>query len=346
MTSKDAKYLLAFLLPVSAYLGLHFQGIFAPGSVYLAFIVIPLMDQLFKPDPSNRNPNVESGFLRVFFDLLLVLNLPIILIIIFKFIDVLTNSDLSNGEIIGSTLNLGLVFATCGINVAHELGHRDSRIFRECARFLLLPSLYTHFTISHNYGHHKWVGSERDKVTARKNEMVFIFWIRAIIGVYTEAWQIENRRLRSQGRVTFSFRNEMLYNTVLHVLYLLVLYFFLGVQMLVLFLFAALISVLLLETIDYVEHYGIIRKRSESGMLERVSAKHSWNSNHIIGRIFLFELVRHADHHLHANKPYENLNHIDESPQLPYGYPLSIILALIPPVWFRIMNPMVEKLYK
>ena len=211
------------------------------------------------------------------------------------------------------------------------------------AKILLLPSLYCHFTISHNYGHHKWIGSKNDAVTARKNEVLFSFWIRAISGVYKEAWTIENRRLKRAGLVRWHWTNEMLLNTILQLLYLGIILYFFSLATCFFLLLSAIISVLLLETIDYVEHYAIQRKVLDSGQLERVNGSHSWNSNHVLGRIFLFELVRHADHHLNANKKFQSLHHIDESPELPYGYPMSILIALVPPLWFKIMNPKVEK---
>ncbi|HJW30714.1 MAG TPA: fatty acid desaturase, partial [Saprospiraceae bacterium] len=110
------------------------------------------------------------------------------------------------------------------------------------------------------------------------------------------------------------------------------------------FILAALWGILFLETVNYIEHYGLVRKKLDSGRYEPMSDLHSWNSNHELGRVLLFELVRHADHHYQTTRKYQMLRHLDRSPQLPFGYPMSIVIALIPPLWFAMMNPRVEAL--
>jgi alkane 1-monooxygenase len=119
-----------------------------------------------------------------------------------------------------------------------------------------------------------------------------------------------------------------------------------GVGGLIAYICAALVGIISLESVNYIEHYGLVRKRLASGRYEAMSESHSWNSNHELGRIMLFELVRHADHHYQTTRKYQALRHLDKSPQLPFGYPMSIILALVPPLWFRVMNPRVDRLQR
>lgn len=344
MNRKDAKYLIAFLLPLSAYIGLELRGIFAPGSLYLAFGIIPVFDQLITKDQSNNTAEEKlSKEKRVWFDLLLWLNIPIVYFIMFRFAYLIQEVPLSMFEQIALSVNIGLVFSTSGINVAHELGHRTEWYNKLFARILLLPSLYMHFTLAHNYGHHKNVGTPNDSVTARKNESIYRFLPRAVFGFYREAWKIESRRLKKLGLIAFHWKNEMIRNTMLQTFYVIALLYYFDLRIMTLLLVSAIFSFLLLETIDYVEHYGLKRKKLVSGKFERLSRMHSWNSDHRLGRIFLFELVRHGDHHMQSTKKYQNLDHLDRSPELPFGYPMSIILALIPPIWFSIMNPLTEQ---
>lgn len=344
MTRKDAKYLIAFFLPLSAWMGLEWRGLLAPGAVYLAFGIIPFLDQLIDPDKSNRSP--EEKLTRekwIWFDLLLWLNVPIVYFLLIRYAQIVQSTPLNLFEQVALCFNIGLVFSTCGINVAHELGHREDWYNKLAARLLLVPSFYSHFTISHNFGHHKLVGTPEDSVTARKNESIYRFWPRAVAGVYKEAWKIETVRLRKAKLSVYSWNNDMIRNTILQILYLSIILYFFDFRSLLFLIFSAVISFLLLETTDYIEHYGLKRKRLPSGKFERVSLMHAWNSDHRIGRIFLFELVRHGDHHLQTIKKYQNLDHLEKAPELPYGYPMSILLALVPPVWFKIMNPLADQ---
>jgi alkane 1-monooxygenase len=162
--------------------------------------------------------------------------------------------------------------------------------------------------------------------------------------VYLNAWKLELERLERRGIQGISLRNEMIVFHVMHLLYLALVWWLFGVKGMLFALLIAVIGILLLETVNYIEHYGLLRKVMPSGSYERVLPRHSWNSNHDLGRIFLYELTRHSDHHYKASRKYQVLRHFDESPQLPYGYPASMMMALIPPVWFRVMNDKVAAL--
>ena len=135
----------------------------------------------------------------------------------------------------------------------------------------------------------------------------------------------------------------MIFYTLFQILFLLFIYYNFGLYLTILSLVMSVVSFLFLETINYVEHYGLLRKKELSGRYERVKPHHSWNSNHVFGRLMMFNLSRHSDHHYKAHKKYQVLNHHDAAPQLPTGYPGMMILSLIPPLWFHIMNPKLDQ---
>ncbi len=342
MKIRDLKYLLAYLIPISAFIALVFQSFWSYSTVILAFLILPLIELSTRPDPVNHDINVEQQRrVNRFFDWLLYLNIPIIyLLIIMTARAVYQGTDLLTT--IGLTLNLGIVLSTAGINVAHEIGHRKGIGNKIAASLLLIPSLYGHFTIEHNNGHHKWVATPDDPVTAKYNQSIYSFIFTAVYGVYMSAWKIAFRSMERQGLPKFHYKNELIWISIAQVILLGIYHFAGGWMLLLIGICAAVVSFCLLETIDYVEHYGLQRKLLPSGKYERVSERHSWNSDHEMGRIFLYELTRHTDHHMHANRKYQTLRHMDGSPQLPYGYPASILMALVPPIWFKTMNPRVK----
>ena len=237
---------------------------------------------------------------------------------------------------------MGLLLGSSGINVAHELGHKNSLLAKTSAILLLTPSLYTHFYVEHNRGHHKNVATPEDPATAFKGMSLYRFWIRSTIGSYMHAWVLENQRLKAESFFAKIYKNQMVWFSLIIVGYVTVVMTLFASNAVLYVLLAGIISFLFLETINYVEHYGLMRKQTSSGRYERVQPWHSWNSNHYLGRIILYELTRHSDHHFLANKKYQILDHHDTSPQLPYGYPSSMLISMVPPLWFSIMNKRVD----
>ncbi len=340
---KDWKYLLAYLVPASAILALMWQGAWAWATVLLAFVVVPVLE-VFTPVSSLNvsEANEDSRLHRRWFDGLLYLNVPLLFSIVVGYVFIVENQALSLVELIGLTLSVGIVVGANGINVAHELGHRNTRGEQFLSKLLLLPALYQHFFVEHNRGHHKHVATDRDPASARFGENLYTFWWRSVTGSWRSAWDIERERLQKEGRPVWSWSNEMLRFTVYQTGWLAVVFAFTGWRGLLGAVAVAVVGFLLLETINYVEHYGLRRRLLDSGRPEPVGPQHSWNSNHEVGRILLYELTRHSDHHFKATRKYQILRHLDESPQLPYGYPTSIVLALLPPLWFAVMNPRVS----
>jgi alkane 1-monooxygenase len=336
---KDLKYILAYIIPFSGWLALDNKGAWSWATVILAFGIIPIVDALIPISIENIPEEEEASRVKkVIFDIFLYICAPICLLLTFYYLHVVQTNFLTNSELIGLTLSIGIVLGATGINVAHELGHRTDKLSQFFAKFGLLFVLYQHFFIEHNRGHHKNVATVLDPATARKNEMVYVFFFRSIIGQYIGAWALEKERLRRDNKSLLSWENEMIRFTVYELLYLLFVVFYFGIALIPFAIAIALIGVLLLEIINYIEHYGLQRKLGVSGRYERVLPKHSWNSDHTMGRIILFELTRHSDHHYKSTRKYQILRHLDESLQLPLGYPGSMLLALIPPLWFVIMN--------
>jgi len=344
---KDLKYLLAYVAPISAFIGLYFQGWLAPGSFYVAFVIIPIIEVFRSGSSENLSETEEDSKVKaIFFDVLLWLNLPLLYLLISYFLYIVTTATLSTWEITFSIINVGIVVSTIGINVAHELGHRQNKVEQFMSKALLTTALYTHFFIEHNRGHHKHVATFEDPATARLNEPLYVFWFRSSIFGYIGAWKIEAKRLRKMGKSPISLQNEMITLQAVQILYLVLVGVAFGPIAVAYAIGIAVVGFLLLETVNYVEHYGLVRKKLPSGKYENVQPWHSWNSNHDLGRIYLYELTRHSDHHFKANRKYQVLRNFKESPQLPYGYPASMLISAVPPIWYRLMNRRVASISK
>lgn len=333
------KYLGAYSIPIVGILGIYFGGIWSYGALLFAFVAIPIMELLL---PINKDNYDEETIIERtenrFFDVLLYLNVPIVYGSIIYSLIKITQNNLSTFEIVGITLSLGIILGANGINVAHELGHRKNLAEKILGKLLLIPSHYTHFFIEHNHGHHLHVSTPNDPSTAKYNQNLYAFWIQTVTGTYTKAWEIQKKLNEVNKTSFFSLKNDMFWFTIIQISYMVLIFAFFEINGFLLALFAGIIGFLLLETINYIEHYGLKRNQLASGRFERVSEKHSWNSNHILGRIVLYELTRHSDHHYKSQKQYQILEYHDVSPQMPFGYPTSMVMSFFPPLWFSVMN--------
>ncbi len=340
---KDSKYLWAYTGTLAAIAGIHYSGVWSFGFFYLAFVILPIFEFFTPLDNTNVVENLEDKRSNIFFfDLLLYSHVPIMYAVLFYALHKATTQSLTTLEVVGYVLNLGIFIGAFGINIAHELGHREKKIEQIFSTLLLLPALYSHFTIEHNRGHHKNVATDLDPSSARFNENLYSFWFRSVSGVYKEAWQLANDDMKRDGLPVFSLKNPMVRTTVYQIAYIVGVFLLFGSFGLFLAVLMGLVGFLLLETINYVEHYGLRRQILSNGRFENVLPQHSWNSEHALGRIFLFELTRHSDHHYKANRKFQILRHFDQAPELPVGYPASIIMALVPPLWFSVMNKKVK----
>ncbi len=336
---KDLKYLAALSIPIVASIGLYFGGIYSFITPVFAFVIIPVLELIFPVDTLNYSQEEsQSRLTNIFFDWLLYINLPIVFALVVYSLFIIKSHELETYEFVGFVISLGIVLGVNGINVGHELGHRQSTNERFIGKALLLPALYMHFYIEHNFGHHLHAATKEDPATARFNQTVYAFWFSSIIRQYLSAWKIQMKLLQNHHLSFLSVKNDMFWFTLIQTLYLHSVYLIFGNSGFVFAFFSAITGFILLETVNYIEHYGLLRLKTPSGRYERVKEIHSWNSNHVIGRIVLYELTRHSDHHYKTSKKYQTLECYDESPQMPFGYPTSMVLAMIPPLWFHIMN--------
>jgi len=342
---RDLKYLLAYLLPLAGYLGLYCGGVWSFGSIYVAFVILPLLEFILPARDANHAPEEEpERAARSLFDYLLYFNLPILIGAVVYLLHVVTTRELATYELTGMVMNVGLMIGTIGINVGHELGHRANKAEQWLAQALLMFGLYMHFFIEHNRGHHRHVATPLDPATSRRNQPIYIFWVRSTALSWWHAWELEAERLGKAGKSALSLDNQMLRFQLIQLAYLGLVFAVFGFTGLWVAVAAAVFGFLMLETVNYIEHYGLLRRKNAAGRYEPVLPVHSWNSNHEMGRIFLYELTRHSDHHYRASRKYQVLRAFEESPQLPSGYPACMILALFPPLWFAVMNPRLEGL--
>ena len=330
------KYFAGLVIPVLAVVSLFADGFLTFLTPAFFFLLVPTIELFLKPDHTNLDSKeIESRKASKTFTLLAITTVIGSWMILGGFLFVIANTNVSSIEFIGRLLSMGMV-AAVAINVGHELGHRSDRVERMFGEAGLLISLENHFLPYHNMGHHKNVGTEKDAATARRGETYFLFALRSQWMSYVQAWQLETKRITRLGKSVIY--NRMVIYTILQISLCASVFALFGTKVLIAFLISALIGKAILEAANYIEHYGLVRKKNSEGVLERVMPKHSWNSDHVLGRAIMFELSRHSDHHFRASKEYQTLESISEAPQLPTGYPGMMILALFPPVFFKVMD--------
>lgn len=336
---KDLKYLAAFSIPLVAFLSLYLKGVYYYLTPLYAFVFLPFLEMLLPVDATNiEGAEQEERQKNKIFDWLLYLNLPVIYLLLSYALISINNHEMVPYELIGLVSSVGIVLGVNGINVGHELGHRQSTFERFIGKALLLPSFYMHFYIEHNHGHHLHAATKEDPATALYNQSVYSFWFTSVTRQYISAWKIQMKLLRNNDKGFFSLKNDMFWTLIIQLAYLALVFVFFGKIGLLVGIGSGVVGFLLLETVNYIEHYGLLRLKTKSGRYERVREVHSWNSNHVLGRIVLYELTRHSDHHYKSSKKYQLLDYHDISPQMPFGYPTSMVMSLIPPLWFSIMN--------
>lgn len=338
------RYLLAYTIPLLVFWSMNQGGLYTWLPVFYVFLAIPIADYLVGRDTGNLHDDAESRAKNSFlYTLILWLFIPVQFALIFWLGHLFISGHLEGLAVAGAVLSIALSNGGIGITIAHELIHRTSKFEQILGRILLMSVLYMHFAIEHVRGHHATVATEEDPASARKGESFYAYLFPSIIGQFSSAWHLETERLRKIKAPKYSWHNEMIIFTVAQILFCVLILFLFGWAYLGLFLITSFLSFSLLEVVNYLEHYGLERDKKSNGRYEKVSHHHSWNSDHILSRMFLFELTRHSDHHAVASRKYQVLRTHEDAPQLPTGYPGMILIALVPPLWFKIMDPLVEK---
>ncbi|MEU6580118.1 alkane 1-monooxygenase [Nocardia sp. NPDC046763] len=307
----------------------------------IALILVPALDWLVGEDGTNpRDEDYELLSNDRYYRWCTYLFLPVQLIGLAIATHMWSRDELSVVDKLGLSTTVGVVGAI-GINAAHELGHRVEHLERWLAKFALAQSSYGHFYVEHNKGHHARVATPEDPASARLGESLWEFLPRSVIGGFGSALRLEQGRLQRKGLRWWTIHNNILQAwSMTLVLYATLLLAF-GPKMLPYLLLQAVLGAGLLETVNYVEHYGLLRRQLPNGRWARCSPADSWNSDRMVTNIFLFHLQRHSDHHANPGRRYQTLRSSGEAPQLPAGYATMILLAAVPPLWRRVMDPRV-----
>ena len=310
---------------------------------FIVFVFLPLSDYVFPEDWLNPTPvqykKLDDDF---YFRIPLFLSVAVEWIYYFVFIKHLCNEPFDLIYWSGALFITGTLVAT-NFMAAHELFHKHDALGRWVGGLTITKMLYTHFFIEHQYGHHKWVATPHDPATSRFGEPLYHYLPRSIIGSFISAWNIEKRRLVEIEECSTHWhpKNRMIWYVLGYFAFPLAIYAYFGCAGMLVSLYLAFHSVFFLESINYLEHYGLERKEVSPGEYEKVNITHSWNAPHRITNYVLFKLQRHSDHHENGYKPYQTLATYDESPMLPNGYAFCILLSFCPPFWFKIINPYV-----
>ncbi len=248
------------------------------------------------------------------------------------------SGDLTVLDKVGLALTEAMV-SGIAINTAHELGHKRDRLERWLSKIALAQSGYGHFFVEHNRGHHVRVATPEDPASARLGESFWAFLPRTVSGSLVSAWELEREWLARDGHSAWTWRNSVLNAWAMTVVLFGGLTAVFGIDVLPYLLLQMFIGFPLLEVVNYLEHYGLLRQRRPDGRYERTRPEHSWNSNNVASNVLLYHLQRHSDHHANPTRRFQALRHVDEAPQLPTGYAGMILLALVPPLWRRVMDP-------
>jgi alkane 1-monooxygenase len=325
MKLADCRFLLALTTAAAPVAG-HLQGQYWHAFAVF-FVVIPILDFAFgrgtAPAGAAELARLEGSAL---FRFILYAWVPLQIGLIGWGAWLISSIEQTTNQVL-FTLSVGLATGATGITIAHELGHKRPALERFLSLVLLVSVSYGHFPVEHNRGHHVRVATPEDPASARFGEGFWRFLPRTLAGSLIDAWRIDRRAVALPWMASFFLAT--------------VLGFAFGPLAVAFFFGQSAMAVLLLEAVNYVEHYGLQRKRLADGRYERPDARHAWDAYERLSNCFLVHLQRHADHHLHPTRPYAALQPQPRSPQLPTGYAGMLLLAFVPPLWFAVMNPRV-----
>ncbi len=346
VTWRDTKryaWLVGAIVPVIPFLswglvsatGLDVFWFFGP--VFI-FVLVPLVDLVVGIDPNNPPDEVlerleEDRFYRW----ITYAFIPLQYVAVIWTAWMISQPQHDVLDRLGMAISLGIVVGI-GINTAHELGHKKEKHERWLSRVALAPTAYGHFYIEHNRGHHVRVATPEDPASSRMGETVWGFLPRTVIGSWKSAWRLEKKRFARRDQNHWTIKNDIINAYAMTVALWGGLMIAFGWQVLPYLLVAAAVGVWELESVNYLEHYGMKRARLESGRYERVNPSHSWNSNNIGTNVLLYHLQRHSDHHANPTRRYQALRDFPEAPVLPTGYAGMIVLTWVPAVWRRVMD--------
>jgi len=341
---KRYAWLLGILVPLAPFLAwgavalTGFGGFWLLGPV-LVFVAFPLLDVAVGVDASNPPDSIlkwleQDRYYRWCTYLFIPVQYSGLVFACWQW----SSGELSVLDSLALAVTVGVV-GGIAINTAHELGHKRASSERWLSRVALAQTGYGHFFIEHNRGHHVRVATPEDPASSRLGESFWAFLPRTVLGSLRSAWGIETARLDRLGKSHWTPRNDVLgaWSMTLGLFAALAVVF--GPVVLPYLVAQAVLGFSLLEVVNYLEHYGLLRDKREDGRYERCRPEHSWNSNNVASNVLLYHLQRHSDHHANPTRRYQALRHVEEAPQLPTGYAGMIVLAWFPPLWRRVMDP-------
>lgn len=332
------------IVPLSAY-ALYFAGgenpIFMVLPLLYFFGFIPALDAIVGSDSQNPPEDVVPAMSKdTYYETVAYLMIPAHFFLFLATVWMVGTQGLPAWAVALLAVGIGSINGSL-INIAHELGHKTDKRNRAFAKLALSLSGYGHFTAEHNRGHHVHVATPEDCASSRFGESVYQFALRELPGAFLGGWRQEIKRLDKKGLPALHWRNEILQVYALTTFITMGLVAAFGWGVLPFILAHHFFSWYGLTQVNYIEHYGLLREKSPNGKYEKCQPHHSWNSNHRISNLLTLHLQRHSDHHAYPMRPYQALRDYDDVPSLPSGYPGCLVLAAIPPLWFKVMNPRV-----
>lgn len=332
-------YCLFLILPASLVISYHVGGTLKFLPLAFVFIGVPALDYLLPKFAYGITEDIKEKYQKPVYSLILpylyvLLHFSLLIFVSTKIMKMSSWPNIGYAAFV-----FGLMSGGLGFTVGHELCHKKDKVSRFLADLLLVSVCYQHYAIEHVKGHHLHVGTKNDPASAKKGEGIYTFLPRTLWGSFISAFGIEKRRVKKQW-----WKHKMIRGLGGSLLFVMAFAFIGGEKLASFFLIQAFVAILLLEVVNYVEHYGLYRKKnSKTGRYEKVTPIHSWNSDLYFSNALLFNLQRHSDHHANVNLPFPLLKDHPQSPMLPVGYPGMVLLALVPPLWFRVMDPKVEE---
>lgn len=343
-TTSPLRYYYGLVLPLTAWMGLEWGGYWTVLTAAVAFIGLPLADTLRGIDNDSPSPteiaDLEQRWSYRFVLYVIVATQTALLV---RACVVWSMNEFTLFEHVFQVLGIGIVTGGLGITVAHELGHRSIWWERLLGYVLLTEVWYAHFVAEHVAGHHKNVGRTEDPATARLGENAYAFIMRSVVQSWFHVWHLEAQRLRKLGKAPYGVSNRMWFWWLSSPALTVMLGLIGGWHVAALFTAQAIVAFVLLELVNYVEHYGLERKEIKPGIIEKFAPQHAWESRYVVSNYVLFKLQRHADHHLLPQRRYQSLRVHDESPQLPHGYPAMLLLSLVPSLWRSVIHGRIHR---
>ena len=323
-----------FALIISSSLGILISPIWAFAPFVWVLVIIPLID-LILPKLSKQNNKLNE---TKFHNLALILVLPGIICLIILGLFKVSANEVSILQAAALGAAVGMSGGSIGITTAHELIHRSNKVMRGFGIIILVLCLYGHFRIEHIYGHHKNFATKIDPATARKGENFYFFFLRCVLMSVVSSWMIEKKILKKKNFSVYSFRNRIIHYFVIELILIIISFLIAGINGLVFIFVHSTVSVMLLELVDYIQHYGLERSLKNE-KYETYGEKHSWNSRHSSANWSTFNLGLHSDHHQLSSKHYPLLSQQKKIMEMPSNYSVMIMMALVPPIWFKVMDP-------